>query len=716
MRTTKHWACMALAGLTPLVGSAAIAADTEALEEVVVTGSYTTQSMNSATGLTMTLRETPQTVTIITEQMIEDKGLVDMEQLLDHVPGISKVGDASEDSIIYVRGFQLDTGVQVDGMITTPANLTYSGSISQGIDPVIAERVEVLKGAAGILGGLGEPSATVNMIRKRPTNALQSSLMLSGGSWNTWRVEGDVAGPLSDDGSVRGRFVTAGLYNESFLDRYDRRKNVVYGIIDKRFEQGTKLSLAADRVQSKWTGVYNWSSNPAYYTDGTPIHHDISYSTGQDWAYREMTEWSVMPELDHSFENGWRLRTAYRYSKATIDVLNASPGSYVDPQTLELVDPWATPNALHSDRQSITHSFNIVVTGNFGLFGRSHDAVLGYNAARNEFTLLGNYYDLPVTTLDRPVMPAPDRSLPSSPYDAYGNYDVSTQGGFYGTLRFSIADPLKIMVGGRLSHWKLDSDDALTGARRSSAKRSDVFTPYFGVIYSLNDFASLYASHTSIFLPGTYYGADGNLLDPTDGTNKEVGVKLAFHDNRLNVSAAVYEANKDNVAEWANQGMLPNGEWIYMSVDGIKTKGYEVEMAGAVTPNWDISGGYTHNTAKDKQGNKRTTYIPDDVFKLTTSYRPANLLPGFTVGGSARWQSGTYYDFTINMSDPGIDVRQKQSSYWLVDLMARYAFNDQWSVSVNVNNVFDEFYNRSMWGYADYGEPRNYSLSVRWKH
>ncbi|HMN44578.1 MAG TPA: TonB-dependent receptor, partial [Povalibacter sp.] len=477
MNTRKPWV-VALAGLTPFVCIAAT--DADIVEEVVVTGSYTTQSMNSATGITMTLRETPQSVTVITEQMIEDKGLVDMEQLLDHVPGVSKVGDASEDSIIYVRGFQLDTGVQVDGMITTPANLTYSGSISQGIDPVIAERVEVLKGAAGIMSGLGEPSATVNMIRKRPTNDLRAGLMLSGGNWNTWRAEGDVAGPLSDDGSVRGRFVTAGLYNESFLDRYDRRKNVVYGIVDKQFEQGTKLSLAVDRVQSKWAGVYNWNSNPAYYSDGTLIDHDISFSTGQPWSYREMTEWSVMPEVDHRFDNGWRVRSAYRYAEATIDVLNATLGSYVDPQTLELVDPWNTPNALHSDRKSITQSFNLVATGDFGLFGREHDVVVGYNAARNEFTLLSSYFDVLPATLDDVVVPAPDMSSPTS---VYGNVDTSTQGGFYGTLRFSIADPLKVMAGGRLSFWKLDSDDAFTGERISSAKRSDVFTPYFGVVY-----------------------------------------------------------------------------------------------------------------------------------------------------------------------------------------------------------------------------------------
>lgn len=716
MRKVDVWSALALACLPVVPSLARSSEDAEELSEVVVSGSYTAQSMNSATGLTMTLRETPQTVTVITQQMIEDKGLVDMGQVLEHVPGISQVGDASEDAIIYIRGFQLDSAVQVDGLITTPANVTYSGALSQGIDAAVVERVEVLKGAAGILGGLGEPSATVNMIRKRPTDALQGTLGLDGGSWNYVRAEADVSGPISSDGSLRGRFVAAWMDRDYFVDRYHRRGDVLYGIVDKSFGERTRLSLAVDNVRSHYTGVYNWSSNPAYYTDGTLIDHPVSYSTGQDWAYRKVSEWSVTPEIEHNFDSGWTVRSSYRYAKGKINVLNASPGSYVDLATLELVDPWSTPYALQSDRTSDTQSFNVVTTGNFPLFGRSHDVVLGYNYARNEFVLRGRYHDLPVSTLDNPLVPKPDPSLPSSPYDAYANEDVSAQGGFYGTLRFSLMDRLKLMAGGRISHWKLDSSDADTGVQTATAKESRVVTPYFGVVFDLNGFASLYASHTGIFLPNSYYGADGNILPPTKGTNNELGVKLAFHDNRLNVTAAVYEANKDHVAEWANQGMLPNGEWIYKSVDGIKTRGYEVEAAGALTPDWEVSGGYTHNTANDADGNKRTTYIPDDVFKLTTSYRFSRGLPGLRVGGTVRWQSESYYDLTVSSpTTPDVDVRQEQPAYWLVDLMARYPVTDAVSLSANVDNILDKRYNRSMWGYADYGEPRSYSVAVRWR-
>ena len=685
------------------------------VDEVIVTGSYTTQSMNGATGLNMTLRETPQTVTLVTSQMIEDKGLVDMEQVLDHVPGVSKSGDASEYSMMYVRGFQLDTGVQVDGMITTPANSTYSGDASQSIDPILAERIEILKGAAGILGGQGEPSATVNMIRKRPTEEFQASVSGSLGGWDTYRTEGDVAGPLNESGSVRGRFIGSYMDGDSYIDRYSRDKSVVYGIVETDITDSTLVSVAIDKTKVNSRGVYNWSSNPAFYTDGTLIDHDVSFSTGHEWAHRFIEQWSVMPYAEHKFESGWQVKASYRYAKATQDVSNANYGTYVDKATGNLVDPWSTSYSLFSGRKSDTESFNLVTNGGFSLFGRDHEVVLGYSYSSNEFDLQFDYADMPVYNLNNPNPVAPDYSGPASPYDASRSLEVGEQSGTYATVRFNLADSLKFMLGGRVSDWSYDNKDLLNGTRVSTSE-DNVFIPYTGIVYDVNSFLSLYTSYTGIFLPVQQYGADGNVLEPTEGTNTEAGIKMAFFDNSLNISAAVYRANKDNVAEYANQGRLPNGNFIYRSIDGIKTDGYEVEIAGSLTESWEIRGGYTDNEAEDKEGNPRQTYLPSKQFKITNSYSFASEL---TLGVSARWQNYSYADIKIpadiSATEEDIKVKQEQPSYWLVDVMARYAFNDFFSVSFNVDNLFDEVYNRSMWGYSDFGDTRSATVGMKYR-
>ncbi|NQY88159.1 MAG: TonB-dependent siderophore receptor [Colwellia sp.] len=692
----------------PLAATNSAAAEVETIE---VHGRYTTTELNNATGLVMSLRETPQSVSIITEQMIQDKALVDMASVLKHTPGVAMVGDASEDYLIYVRGFVLDASVQVDGMITTTANSAYSGSLSQGIDPVIAQRIEVLKGAAGILSGLGEPSATVNMVRKRPTEEFNLSMLASVGSWDNYRGELDVSGTISESGDTRGRFVTAYQQNDYFLDRYGKEKSVLYGIIESDLTDSTKVSLAIDHINSKSQGVYNYNSNPAFYTDGTPIDLDTSFSTGQEWAYRNVEETSIMPEIEHYFDNGWLIKASYRYADGAIDVLNASLGDYVDKETGNFVGAWGPGDAGHSDRESETESFNIFTTGEFSLFGAYHELVVGFNYGSNEFLIDSTYEDMPIVNINDYLVPAPVFDA-NSDNDIYK--DSQEQTGFYGTVRFSLGEATKLMLGGRVSSWDFESKDMLGVEETVTYSDENIVTPYVGIVHDINDFTSVYASHTGIFLPVTNFGADGQILEPTEGTNTEAGVKLAFFDDELNISAAIYQSQKDNVAEWVDLPKLPNGQWVYESIDGVKTDGYEIEISGAITPNWNIAGGYTHNTAEDKDGNARDTGIPSELFKLTTNYDFTKYLPGLTIGGSIRWQSKSYYNDSISLSDDDIPYTDSQPAYSLVDLMARYELTEQLVLGINFNNILDEEYKRSLWGYTDKGEPRSFTASIRW--
>ena len=697
--------------LTLVAASNSLAIKDDTLETIEVHGSYTAKEMNNATGLVMSLRETPQSISIMTTQMIQDKALPNMSAVLKHIPGISMVGDASEGYLIYARGFVLDAAVQVDGLITTPAKSTYAGGFSQSIDPVIAERIEVLKGAAGILGGLGEPSATVNMIRKRPTVDFKGYVFGSTGSWNAYRAEADLSGSLTESGNVRGRVVAAYNTRGSFLDNYSRDNSVIYGVVEADISDYTKVSVAIDHLATNSSGVYGYSANPAYYTDGTLIDLKRSFSTAQDWAHRDVTETSITTDFEHIFSNDWFVKASHRYSDAKMDVVSASLGQYVDKATGQLISPWGSDIG-HSDRTSKTNSLNVYLTGDFSLLSREHEFVMGFSSAGNEFVRISTDIDIDTPpTIDNITVPAPD----FSGIEAGGHTkETQLQTGLYGTARFSLAEPLKLMIGGRLSTWEYTREYMLGDNDEVNADSSNILTPYVGIVYDINDFASVYTSYTGIFLPVTSYGKNGQLLDPTEGTNTEAGIKLAFYDDELNINAAIYKANKDNVAEWANEGMLPSGDWIYKSVDGVKTIGYELEISGKITDNWKMSGGFTHNKGEDKEGKARTTYIPDNVFKITTNHDLSEIVDGLTIGASVRWQSDTFSDGTIWL-DPEVDFSHQQPAYWLVDLMARYNVNEQLSVSLNINNVLDETYNRSLWGYTDIGEPQSIYMSLRYK-
>lgn len=684
-------------------------------EHISVRGSYTAAAMNSATGLVMSLKETPQSVTLVTAQLISDKNLHSMEAVLNHTPGVTMVGDASENSQIFVRGYALDTGVQIDGLITTSASHVYSGSMDQGLDPVIAERVEVLKGAAGILSGLGEPSATVNFIRKRPSREQKFSSSASVGSWDSYRLSADVSSALNETGTVKGRAVAAVQQQDSFVDRYQRRSQVFYGVVETSLAEATELSLLADYQQNNTDGVFNWNSNPAFYTDGSPVELGRNFSTSQPWTYWDVSQHSLMAELKHRFNNGWSLYSAYRFGHATINALAFYPGDYIDKSSGAFVGVWDKTNAALHDRISDTHSFNLYSTGEFSLFGQDHSAVVGFNAGKNLFDNVNYNSDTSDPKLkiyhlrDAGNFAAP--AIPASPSN--GRRSEQRQSGVYGTVRLTLAEPLKLMLGGRLSNWSYQDQDLIGTTNPASLDNSGIFIPYVGLVYDLTEQLALYSSKTEIFKPGSYFGADGNLLPPAEGSNIEAGIKGAFFAGALNMSAAIYRTQKDREPEFAGLGQLPNGYWIYQSVDGITTDGYELELAGQLTDDLTLSGGYTRNTAEDKQGQLRQTYLPAQVLKLMAKYDLSATVADLDLAVSWRWQSDSYYEGNIRLTPP-VPYRQQQPAYSVLDLMLNYQLSPQLSVQLNLNNVLDQHYYRSMWGYADHGEPRNGNLTLRY--
>ena len=392
-------------------------------------------------------------------------------------------------------------------------------------------------------------------------------------------------------------------------------------------------------------------------------------------------------------------------ARGEIDRVSFYPGDYVDRSSGELVGAWSPSYADRSLRKSDTDSVDAYATGPFSLLGRQHDLVLGMSQGRNKFDMSTfESATLPAYTVAGGTVPQPAISSTASYANSYDQQQI----GAFGTVRLNLADDWKLMLGGRVSNWQYTTVNRNTNTQ-ATVQHNDILTPYLGVVHDLNSISSLYASYTGIVKPVTYYGADGQLLAPTEGRNIEAGIKWALFQNRMNASLAIYQTRQDKFAEYANAGRLPSGEWVYKSIDGVKTTGFEAEMSGRVAPGWEISGGYTHNIAKDATGNRKNTYIPDELFKLSVNHTMQRV----NLGASVRWQSATYYDTAISAASPAIAVRQQQQAYTLVDLMARYRFNGNWSATANLNNLFDTAYNRSMWGYADHGEPRSVSVSVR---
>ena len=252
------------------------------------TGSYTPGYIATSTRLVLTPKETPQSVTVITRQHMDDFGLNNVDDVMRHTPGITVSAFDTERSNYYARGFSINN-FQYDGIPSTARNVAYSAGNTLS-DMAIYDRVEVLKGATGLLTGAGSLGATINLVRKKPTAEFQGHASVGAGSWDNYRSELDVSGPLTETGNVRGRAVAAYQDKHSFMDRYERQSPVYYGIMEFDLSPDTMLTVGGDYQDSLPKGS-SWSGSfPLIDAQGNRNKVKRSFNNAADWS-----SWAARP-------------------------------------------------------------------------------------------------------------------------------------------------------------------------------------------------------------------------------------------------------------------------------------------------------------------------------------------------------------------------------------------------------------------------------------
>ena len=264
------------------------------------TRSYTTTNMATATKLPLSIRETPQSVTVVTRQAIEDQGALALKDVIQNVPGVFYWTSGPQRQRFYARGLSADN-LMFDGL---PVTLSSSRLSQDLVDPNIAiyDRVEIVRGAAGLTIGSGNPAAAINLVRKRPTVTPQFSIAGNVGNWNRYGIEADIGGPLDQDGTLRARVV--GTYNdeESFRDREHSKRNMIYDIIEKDFGSRTTLSVSAMRQEDDLDG--NGFTGMPVAVDGSHLDLPRSTSYASGWEYWDKDSTSLFASLEHRFGNG----------------------------------------------------------------------------------------------------------------------------------------------------------------------------------------------------------------------------------------------------------------------------------------------------------------------------------------------------------------------------------------------------------------------------
>ncbi|PWR25460.1 TonB-dependent siderophore receptor [Zavarzinia aquatilis] len=670
---------------------------TEALDTVVVegrvgngstegTGSYAGSVSRSATGLSLSPRETPQTITVVTRQKIEDQGTDEIKDVLDQTVGITfqRAGAIGTDADeVYARGFPV-SAYQVDGLNRSTL-YGYDDSIS---DMAAFDRVEILRGANGLLTGKGDPSATINLIHKRPTDTFAAHATAEIGSWDHYRAEADVSGPLNEAGTIRARFVAAYQDEESFIARLSTDKQVFYGIVEADLTPATTVSLSVD-YQEHNADSASRGGIPLVYADGTPTNLPRSTSSATDWAYHKNDSLSVQTAIEHRFDNDWTAEARLEHVSRSYDSLigyGVGGSLQHDGSGMFIYSSrWA------SEPEQNTYALNL--SGPYELLGRKHELMLGIAGfqAQEVGPNFKDWWSAGFVTIPDYFTWNGEAALFDTSSD--GTFEnAERQFGAYGATRLRPTDDLSIIVGARASNWK-----------QGELRENGVFTPYAGIVFDLDETWSVYGSYTSIFLPQSNQRENGSYLDPETGTAYEGGLKAEFFDGQLYGTIAYFDITKDNFASALAGVMTPSGGQAYEAVDGAQSRGVEIELAGAILPGWQVGGGFSHTRVEGPDGKPLRPTVPENSFKLFTTYRlPEDIAP-LTVGGNLRWQS----DMT------NTNFHYTQESYALLDLMGRWQINDHLSAAVNVNNVFDETYYASIGWMGYYGEPRNVTLTLR---
>lgn len=686
------------------------------------TDSYTTSAMRTTTGLALTPKETPQSVSVITKKQLDDQGISNMADALRNTTGINVIEDSGK-TRYQSRGFYIDQ-IEEDGVSSTVAGSSgnpYRDAQSM-TDLAIYDHIEVVRGATGLTQANGEPGGTINAVRKKPTRQFQANGEVAAGSWDRYRAMGDVSGSLNSAKTIRGRLV--GVWNKtgSFKDIVSGHNETLYGVMEADLGENTKLTLGA-LYQNKQDVPDSFGIPMGF--NGADAGLDKDTYLGADWNQEKYRKRNAFAELEHYFNDDWKITGKLNYVKNNslqeyAGLANSSTSfTGVSPSS-----PYLTVNNMQRyDNEGWQGSAQVNVTGKYELFGRKHDlfSTLSFSKekADSRWRRVMNSTAYDVYQFSNSALTQPnwdDRSTLKNDIDYVSNrYQRALQLG----TRFNLSDRWHLIAGGRYvsymatgyyqyTTWNGKPDNEYGENTPVHEKK---WVPYAGITWDVTPNTSLYASYTEIFKPQSVTNEQGDTLDPVVGTNYEIGTKSTWLDNRLNTSAALFQIVQKNRA------IYDSATGFYNPEGKVRSRGLDLEVSGEILPDWNVFAGYTFNMSKYletestryAEGANFNPYTPKHMFRLYTSYQLPGVAHRWTIGGGVNVQSKTNSIYNI-----------AQGGYALWNANIQYDINKNLRVSLIGNNLTDKRYYQNqrvrVAGMNNfYGDPRNFMFKLNWK-
>lgn len=660
------------------------------------------------------LREIPRSVSVLTAQEIEDKNIVTVTQALDQVTGINVASYNTRTPVFYSRGF-LVSNLTIDG--GSPMRM-HDGlqSIVNGVglpNLLAYDHVEVLRGADGLYSGNGEASATINLVRKRPTDHFQLKGAAYAGSWNNYRGELDISGPITKSGNLRARAVMGIQDSKSYFSGAYTKDKFFYGIAEWDAGPHTTLSLGGsydDLNAQKYERTLAWRAGSLGTPDNLPIL-SIRDSWMPSWSYDKAKTWQIFAKASHDLSKDWNLTVNGTYNRTDSNELYGYYGSGINSDA-------AVPSGLLMRWMSQGYAKQTMVDtnlkGKFTLLGQTHDLAVGANYSRSHANSTNPIGYVASVTLDQYLNyyrnTAPT-AADISTWTGYGEWGGvygtngwnTTRYGFYGTLGLHLADPLRVILGGRYS-------------RNTNFNNQTIgkFVPYYAATYDVAKDWTVFANVAEIFevlqakVPVGTWNADPALITwsdkPTTGMNYETGIKGDLAGGRLQAAASLFYIEKKNVYvndDTQGQVVIPGYGTTYMQRIARKmtSKGIDLELKGAVTPAVQVSLGYTFNVTHNEEdgGAPILVWTPKHSARLWGTWTLPGALERVKLGGGVRIFGNS----------------ELRGGYAVVGASVDYRIDRHFTLGVNIENLGDRIYRTSTSSAATYGDPRNFMVTLR---
>lgn len=655
--------------LAVTLGDAEAATEEDAIQ-VVVTGEqdegYNPSSATTATRTATPLRDIPQSIQVVPQDVIRDQRATTPNEALQNVPGVSLGADPPRTVFsngLLIRGFDVSENTLTNGL-QDPTNrlITNFSNI---------ERIEVLKGPSSVLFGQGTVGGIVNYVTEQPLTEPYYSLEASIGNFDLYGGELDLSGPLNEQRTLLYRLNGFIETNESFVDFVDRQRYQIAPVLTWQISDQTELTIEADYSQ---VNLLEDFGIPAAGTILPNPNGEIPLDrfVGEPDSGSQTSVFRIGYNLEHRFNDNWQLRSAFKFAELNYDRVNVFP--------LSLEEDLRTLTRRFADQRERDNIYNLdnYIVGEFATGSIQHKLLAGFNLYRRDLNEESIAFDAASLDIFNPVYGIPRIDEVINEVDR----ETLTQSlGLYVQDQIDLTDNLIVLLGGRFDIASQDVENRIDGS--SNFNQEEAFSPRVGVVYQPIEPISLYASFTRSFQVADPSSSISGSVEPERGTQYEIGVKGDISD-RLSATLAFYHLTRTNV-----ETTDPDNPLFTIQTGEQRSRGIELNVSGEILPSWNILAGYAYTDAEITEDNdlpvgNRLPNVPEHAFNFWTTYTlQSGSLEGLGFGLGLFFEGDRQGDLDNSFELP---------SYIRTDAAIFYE-RDRFRAAINFRNLFDnEFF------------------------